>query len=494
MKIADILNGLVADEMLASLDLNIHSLSLDSREVQADGLFIALKGDDTHGLSFAKNAVLKGAVAIVYEQTDVLASDLDNLDCCLLAVDCLAAKLALIADRFYQSPSQQLRVIGVTGTNGKTSCSQFLAQMLPGCGVIGTLGWGAVQTLQATLNTTPDAVRIQAMLSEMLHEDYQSVAMEVSSHGLALGRVDQVCFNAAVFMNFSRDHLDFHGSLENYLQAKLQLFQRPSLQYAVINADDEYHQRVLEVLDDQVNCWAFSMKGNTLSHANNVCLTWADLSLTGMEFEVECLNSRTRFKSRIIGAFNLENILAAICVLLAEGMELKQIKQQVMNLEAVNGRMQTIALNEYKPVVVVDYAHTPDALEKVLQALKQAVSSQLRVVFGCGGNRDRGKRAMMAKVAEKYADQIVVTNDNPRFEDENQIIREIEMGFSQHRHSVIKDRRQAIEQVIANADASDCILIAGKGHEAYQEIAGERYRLSDQYIAEEALQQWSARI
>ncbi len=485
MIIADLLDGLT-DSPLQKNMTDIRGIVLDSRKVKKGFVFIAIAGAIEHGLVYANKAIENGAFAIIYEAEGSDEFSLELLDCYKLKVTGLTAKLGAIADRFYQSPSKKIDVIGITGTNGKTSCSQFLLQSMPASAVIGTLGWGEKGGLTQTLNTTPDALAVQRILAGFVALKKQIVLMEVSSHGLEQGRVNTVNFKGAVFTNLSRDHLDYHGSMAAYLKAKLILFSRPELQFAVVNADDKNSQKVLEATHSQVKCWAFSVKENELSDAENVSAVEVKFGLTGIDFVVCWRSQRVFIQSKIVGDFNLENILAVITVLLAQGYSLELAASQANGLRPVTGRMECFGGGD-KPFVFVDYAHTPDALEKVLSGLRKYCRQKLYVVFGCGGNRDQGKRAEMGAIAEKLADQAIITDDNPRLEVAEKIVNDILTGFVSKQAEVIQDREQAIQNVISRASQGDCIVIAGKGHEAYQDIQGVKYKFSDQLVVEQAL-------
>ena len=491
MKLVKLLDGLVNDSSALDKAIELKGIALDSRKVKAGFAFIAVAGAVEHGLVYAKQAMENGASIIIYEASGSNAFALDELDCYQIAVNDLGSKLGNIANRFYQSPSKSLDVIGITGTNGKTSCSQFLSQVMPESGVIGTLGWGEEGDLKQTVNTTPDALGVQEMLAEFVSQKKQAVMMEVSSHGLQQGRVNEVSFKGAVFTNLSRDHLDYHGSMEQYLQAKLVLFKQPELQFVVVNTDDERGERFLAVVDKKVKRWAFSATGNTCQLADNVTAEGVDFSLQGIAFFVCWRNEKVRVQTRIVGDFNLENILAVITVLLAEGYSLEDAANKVSKLVPVSGRMERFG-GCGKPFVFVDYAHTPDALEKVLLGLKKYQKQKLWLVFGCGGNRDKGKRAQMGVIAESLAAQVIITNDNPRFEDAEHIVNEILTHCSGNNIEVILDREKAIRTVIKKADINDCIVVAGKGHEEYQDVEGVKHRFSDQSIVRQALLEWVA--
>lgn len=486
MKLVKLLDGLLEDSSALDAAIELKGIALDSRKVKAGFAFVAVAGALEHGLLYAQKAIENGASVVIYEHRGSDAFALDELDCYQVAIKELGSKLGDIANRFYQSPSSRLDVIGITGTNGKTSCSQFLAQLTPESGVIGTLGWGEEGDLKQTLNTTPDALAIQEMLAEFVSQKKQAVVMEVSSHGLQQGRINEVNFKGAVFTNLSRDHLDYHGSMEQYLQAKLLLFKQPELQFVVVNTDDASGERFLAVVDKKVKRWAFSATGKQSQSVENVTAVDVDFSLQGIVFIVCWRNEKARVQTRIVGDFNLENILAVITVLLAQGCSLDEAANKVNHLLPVSGRMERFG-GCGKPFVFVDYAHTPDALEKVLVGLKKYRQQTLWVVFGCGGNRDKGKRAQMGIIAESQAEQVVVTNDNPRFEDAEQIVNDILSACSGNNIEVIQDREKAIRTVIKKAAKNDCIVIAGKGHEDYQDIKGVKHPFSDQSVVRQAL-------
>lgn len=387
---------------------------------------------------------------------------------------------------FISHHQKKIDVIGITGTNGKTTCSQFLMQLMLESAVIGTLGWGDLRSLNKTLNTTPDALDVQKILAECVALKKKSVVMEVSSHGLDQGRVNAVSFKGAVFTNLSRDHLDYHGSMDAYLEAKLSLFKRPELQFAVVNADDKNSEIFLAATEKKVKRWSFTAKGNKTCLAENIIAEDVEYSLNGIKFFVCWKDQRIFVESKIVGDFNLENILAVMTVQLAMGDSLEQAASKVQNLTAVPGRMEHFG-GDKQPFVFVDYAHTPDALEKVLQGLRKYCSKNLWVVFGCGGNRDKGKRAQMGAIAEKLADRVVITDDNPRLEKSEQIINDILNGLKGDNYEIIQKREQAIQSVINQAEAQDCIVIAGKGHESYQDIQGVKYSFSDQVVVQQAL-------
>jgi UDP-N-acetylmuramoyl-L-alanyl-D-glutamate--2,6-diaminopimelate ligase len=491
------LSGLLQGYVRVDVDTDISGLALDSRKVMPGDAFVAIAGSRQHGLCHARQALEKGAAAIIYETVGATEELLAALPGAVLAgVAGLRHKLGAIGARFFGDPSARLQVIGVTGTNGKTSCSQFLAQALENCGVIGTLGWGVPGQLRPTLNTTPDALSLQAMLADFADQEFHAAAMEVSSHALEQDRVNGVYFCGAVYTNFSRDHLDYHGSMEAYIAAKLTLLQKTGLRFAVVNLDDAYCLRVLSALPHGLKTWGYS-RIEECDGGENAAIAAEDMEkltasaikhrIDGLEFTARWRGRQVKVSAPVFGDFNVENLLAVLAALLAMGMPLETAAARIAAIRPVPGRMERFTMPD-APVVFVDYAHTPDALDKVLASLKQHCQGKLWVAFGCGGNRDRGKRVQMGAAAERWADRIVLTDDNPRGEYPEHIVRDILAGCRGDNVSVIRDRKQAIEAVINQASTSDCILIAGKGHEDYQEINGMRIPFSDSAVVKAALQ------
>lgn len=467
-------------------DVEFSKIELDSRKIQEGAVFFALAGSQQHGMQYAELAIEKGVAAIVYDPVQGGQTIAEGLNFQrLVAIERLNEKLGLIANRFYKEPSKHLQVVGITGTNGKTSCSQFLAQMRASTAVIGTLGSGVYGDLQIANNTTPNAFDLQRLIAGFVKQGIQQLAMEVSSHGLEQGRVNAVNFVGAVFNNLSRDHLDYHGNMENYFLAKSQLFKWPSLQFVVLNADDEYSERIKDGLNTQIKVLSYRLGAGTDEDlvAKNIRYT-----AEGIICDV-CWNKQSAaLKTGLLGEFNLQNILAAIAVLLMQGESLSSSVLAADKVQPIVGRMECFtAKNE--ALVVVDYAHTPDALEKVLTTLRQHCQQQLSVVFGCGGNRDVGKRAEMGRIAEQLADTVIVTDDNPRFEESKVIISDIVSNLDQQKISCIADRKMAIKQAIDNAVKGDVVLIAGKGHEEYQEIKGIKTVFSDRALVQELVNQ-----
>ncbi len=485
------LKELIVDFAETSLDIEVSGITINSNQVKLNDVFFALAGENQHGLHYAAQALKQGACAIIYDpdgEGEDLAGKLKNTK--IIKIEGLAFRIGEIAARFYNYPAKKLAIIGITGTNGKTSCSQFLAQMQPKSVVIGTLGWGEWGGLKETHNTTPNALVLQSMLAACVNKKNQQVTLEVSSHGLALGRVNGIEFKGAVFTNLTQDHLDFHGSMDAYFQAKLLLFKRPELEFAVINLDDAYSERIIDVLAENVVLWTFSRTGKIIENKYGVLAENIRLINSGLSFDVCYREQKATVCCHFYGLFNIENILAVITTLLASGESLVCAAKKASALKDISGRMQQFGGNG-KPCVFVDYAHTPDALTKTLAALKQHHHQQVSLVFGCGGDRDKGKRMQMGQIACYQADKVIITNDNPRYESSDAIIGDILLGCDTNKVTVINDRKQAITTAIMQASQEDCILIAGKGHEDYQEIEGVKYPFSDQEIVKDVLPQWT---
>lgn len=483
MKLAELLT----DMTVCDGDLDITGLALDSREVRVGDAFFALNGANQHGMNFADQAVANGAKAVIYDPAGWNQPHDSALRVAQFSINGLDKHLGKIAAKFYGNPSRQLTVIGITGTNGKTTCSQLIAQALTQCGVIGTIGWGEPGKLSPTQNTTPDALMVQKYLQLFVEQRKKAVAMEVSSHGLQQGRVNAVEFRGAVFTNLSRDHLDYHGGMEEYFQAKLALFTSPALKFAVVNLDDSNSSDVLQALAGNVQRWTFSTQGQMYKQSECIFAKNIHYDSTGIAFEVVWQDRKVSAYTPLVGVFNLENVLAVLCVLLAMDYPLTEAIARLADLHAIVGRMEKFGGND-KPTVFVDYAHSPDALEKALQAAKG--HGQLLVVFGCGGDRDKGKRQEMGRIAETLADQVFITDDNPRSETSVEIINDILAGCRKQNITVINDRKLAINSAIQKAKKLDSVLIAGKGHENYQEIKGVKFPFSDQEVVKQSLAIW----
>lgn len=468
----------------------VSGLTIDSRALQPGNIFCALAGSHAHGMQFITQAQAANAAAVLFEppvpENVVLP---DNA----IAVERLRGKLGRLADRFYGSPSRALTIIGVTGTNGKTSIVQLLAQALSlrgqSAGSIGTLGAGLYGQLVTSEGTTPDVISVHRLSAEMRDAGASHIAMEVSSHALDQGRVDEVVFKVAVFTNLTRDHLDYHQDMQTYGAAKAKLLEWPTLEAVVVNLDDAFGACLITDVATKARRIGLSSRGHV-----GAVLTAENSELTpnGVRFELVEAGVRHAVASPLLGRFNIDNLLAVAGALRALHWTLTDVAQILPQLSPVGGRMSRVGGRAGKPLVVVDYAHTPDALEQALVSLREHTRGRLTCVFGCGGERDRGKRPQMAAVAEGGADRVIVTDDNPRNEDGDVIVADIVAGFT-HPHGVRieRNRAQAIALALENAGAGDVILVAGKGHETYQEVAGVRHDFDDLATARALLEEAS---
>ena len=465
----------------------VSGLALDSRQVRAGDAFFALHGTRGHGIEFIAGAVQRGASVVLAEAPPRAVKDPGVP---VLWIDGLHTFVGEIASRFFGRPSESMRVIGVTGTNGKTSTVQLLAQALESLGhrtaSIGTLGAGLHGQLHEGERTTPDAIAVQRLMAEFHGEGATHVAMEVSSHALEQGRVAAVDFDVAAFTNLTRDHLDYHGSMEAYGAAKAKLFAWPDLATAVINTDDEFGRNLVSKLAPDVKALRLSSAGDV---AADVATTDIVTSAEGVAFHLRTPWGSRLVRSRLLGRFNVANLLTVVGCLGAIGESFDRIVDALEALEPVNGRMNRIGGVGGLPLVVVDYAHTPDALEQAITALRAHCAAKLICVFGCGGERDAGKRPQMGDIAERLADIAIVTDDNPRGEDGDVIVSQILAGMKQPQYiTVLRDREAAIRAALRMASPGDVVLIAGKGHETYQEGAAGKRAFDDMAVARAALE------
>lgn len=483
MKLSTLLQGIYP--LPPTADRKINHIVLDSRQIQPNDLFCALKGSATDGRKFIPQAIAQGASVILceHEKNKKNTSYQEN-ETLIIPLPQLREQLGELAARFYQYPAKKLKVFGVTGTNGKTSCTHYLAQLLEDAnitaGIIGTLGAGRYNQLNFFGLTTPDTITLQATLNDFIQQQIRAVCMEVSSHSIDQHRIAAIDFNVGIFTNLSQDHLDYHGSMAQYAAVKKQFIAANTTQIGVINIDDSYGRQWANELSQRKPIYGFGFKSN--SYPSQIPVTTAtqiEMSLAGISAKIISPWGEGDFNSTLIGDFNLSNILATVTALCASGMPFADVLARVAELKAVAGRMQTLGGGQ-KPLAVVDYSHTPDALEKALKALRENTAGQLICVFGCGGNRDKGKRPQMAEVAEHYADIVILTNDNPRDERPEAIAVDIMHGFARPERVIIElNRAKAIQKSIQLAQAEDCILIAGKGAEHYQIIGNEKIPFDD---------------
>ncbi|MAT52714.1 MAG: UDP-N-acetylmuramoyl-L-alanyl-D-glutamate--2,6-diaminopimelate ligase [Porticoccaceae bacterium] len=467
--------------------LEVRGLCLDSRRCAPGDLFLAVPGTSHDGRRYMAQAASSGCAAIAAEArglSEFVGEHPDTaLDIPVLGIDNLSAQLSAIAGRFYGDPSRELNLIGITGTNGKTTCAFLLAQLLDTLGrpsaTIGTLGAGsaleaASGRLSGTGMTTPDALQTQALLANFVDRGIQAVTMEVSSHSLSQSRVAALHFDTAILTNLSRDHLDYHETFEAYGAAKARLFEFAGLKTAIINRDDPFGQGLLARLSPDVNAIAFSTRGPT------------DVWVDEIRYEVQGLSARIHtpwgegeLSSCLLGEFNLANLLAVVAAACAQGLSLAAVLAAVADLKPVPGRLEVVSTDQSLNVVI-DYAHTPDALSQVLAALRRHTQGRLWCVFGCGGDRDPGKRPEMGRIAEQLADCVIITSDNPRSEPPEHIVEAIRTGLLRPEQAQLEvDRRAAIRLAITGAQPGDTVLIAGKGHEEFQQIGLDRLPFSD---------------
>ena len=501
------INSIPLESMLSEHVKPDAHMTSDTRALKAGDVMLAYPVGNSRQLtdnrSYIAQALSLGAALILYEPSG-LAEELKTVckDSRCVPVPHLAEQAGEIAANWYGHPSRMMRVVGITGTNGKTTVSQWLSRALHSAdhpsGVIGTLGAGLVNDLTMTGFTTPDAARMQGLLKEIQGRGAHSVAVEVSSHALDQGRVNGTCFDTVVITNLSQDHLDYHGDMKEYAVAKKKILDLPGVKHVVVNADDSFGQECLQYLakkmsDTNITVWAYASKSENLlslpcfakQAIRKVLATDLQMSDQGMKFQLIVDGEDAGLiQTRMVGAFNVSNALAVFACLLAGGKTIKSAKNSIEELQAVQGRMELVPqTTAQQPMAVIDFAHTPDALEQVLKTLRDIAkqrAGQLWCVFGCGGDRDPLKRPIMGRIAESIADHVMVTSDNPRSEVPEKIMADILSGFEvPEKAQVNVDRATAILQTIRHAKPEDVVLIAGKGHEETQEIAGKKHPFSD---------------
>jgi len=474
-------------------DVELTDLAFDSRQVTPGAAFLACQGRTSHGIAHAAAAVERGAVAVLWEPAPGVAAPVLPSHVVVLEIPGLRRLAGELADRFFGRPSAEMRVAGFTGTNGKTTSAYLLAQAADLVGrrgmYLGTIGFGRLGALRDPGLTTPDVVSVHRRLAEARDAGARTMSLEVSSHALDQERVAAVRFDTAVFTNLTRDHLDYHGTVEAYGEAKARLFRMPGLQRAVINVRDEFGARLAAAIDPSVERVLFSTSNELWAEPGAGWIRLPELRATtaGLTLHVESSWGAGTLRSRLVGEFNAENLLAVLGVLLGWGVPLQQALIALSTCVAPPGRMEAFG-GGAQPLVLVDYAHSPDALAKVLDAARAHARGRVFCVFGCGGDRDPGKRPMMGAIAESHADVVVVTDDNPRTEGSRGILEQILGGMRQPDGvHVIADRAEAIHFALAEADAVDVVVVAGKGHEDYQVVGTETRPFSDRAVVLDAL-------
>lgn len=489
------LTWLLKDRVAEDVELQEYMLtdiSMDSRRVTAGALFLALARQPAEREKHLHQALDKGAFAVLIDaDTPLTTAEKAMLEEAVVEaypIRDLAQQAGFIASRFYEHPSRHMTVIAITGTNGKTSVSQFIAQALEAsgqaCGVIGTMGAGRISDLELTGMTTPDPVSMQRLLAGFELEGCHYVVMEASSHALAQGRLNSVDVDVAVLTNLSRDHLDYHETMADYAAAKQRLFEIASVSKAVINIDDDFGQQVKQVLRPDIRMLSYSSQSGADISAEAI-----ECQRGGVAFVLDMLGERQTIQLPVMGRFNVDNLLATAAVLKVVGFDDAVVREAIQHCHAVSGRMEAHGVDG-QPCIVIDYAHTPDALEQALKTLRSHLpqAGRLWCVFGCGGDRDKGKRPLMGQIAETEADRVIITDDNPRTESHESIVADILAGCRQPQNIRVElDRKAAIVYAVSHAAPNDIVLVAGKGHEAYQEIDHIKYPFSDTLIVSEVL-------
>ncbi|MFH2137000.1 MAG: UDP-N-acetylmuramoyl-L-alanyl-D-glutamate--2,6-diaminopimelate ligase [Candidatus Omnitrophota bacterium] len=490
MKASEIIKLLGKEpEFLTGEDFPVKGISIDSRKVVPDSCFVAIEGVHADGHDFIEQVFLRGARIIIYNisKQEKISLLKNNQQIVCVGVDNTRKVLGMLAAEFFGQPARKLKMIGITGTNGKTTTSFLIENMLKNCGfksgVIGTIYYKIEDKFIKAHNTTPDAITLNSLFLEMVQKKLTHAVMEVSSHALDQQRIGGIGFNIALFTNLTHDHLDYHRDIEDYFSAKAKLFtELDKSGYALINGDDEYGKRLKTMTRAKVIDYAI-IDRQAAVRAENIQLT-----AQGTSFTVVTLPGSGYVKTKLIGKHNIYNILGCICVGLCQGIELQSICDTMSKAETVPGRLEQISSAEPFEVFI-DYAHTDDALKNVLSALREIKPKKIITVFGCGGDRDKKKRPLMGKIASRMSDFVIITNDNPRTEEPEEIISHIKNGFDREfeNYKVIPDRKQAIKEAVHKAEAGDFVLIAGKGHETYQIFKDKTIDFDDRKVVREIL-------
>lgn len=480
--------------LLGENDIEITGLSLDSRNIPEGGCFLAYPGYQIDRRDFMPQASEQAAV-ILYDPLNLKPEHqtwLESTDALTLAYEHLGEHVGELAARFYQRPSEDQHVMAVTGTNGKSSIvhglNQLYSLLREPIAMLGTIGVGTLKNLKQAQLTTPDPIQIHQTLYELRDSGIENIAIEASSHALSQNRLKDVAIDVAILTQISRDHLDYHKTLEQYIEAKCKLYQFNSVKYVVMNLDCPYFYQKIDEISMQKTVVGYSLTGKTHPRCDAVLIAEnIDAHVGGLNFTVQLNNETFPVVTKLLGEFNVSNLLAMMSAMLVDGFTLTEIIPLVEQLKTIPGRLEVVS-GSSQPLVVVDYAHTPDALEKALMALKPLCRGRLIGVFGAGGERDIGKRAQMGEVAARLCNQVILTDDNPRGESPEKITDDILLGMKGFETvQVIHDRGRAIQQAIQEANVDDCILIAGKGHETKQVIGDKSYDFNDAQFAKNVL-------
>ena len=486
MQLKTLAAALPTRQVIGTLDRTVESIAYDSRRVQRNGLFVALRGEKADGHEFIGSAIEKGASVIVTQREE----QHPRVTC--LVVENTRAALADLSANFYGHPAWKLKLAAVTGTNGKTTTTFLIKHICEKaglrCGLIGTVRYEIGERILPAIRTTPESLDLQELLAQIVNAGCRAAAMEVSSHALAQDRTRGLEWNVAVFTNLTQDHLDFHGTMESYFDSKAKLFSRLGSQekkrkpVAIVNIDDRYGEQLLKKIDQRVAVVTYGRSVRADFRASNY-----RVEFSGTSYQLDAHGKSYLVRVPLIGGFNVANSVAALAAANALGISLRDAVLSLGKSPQVPGRLELVpAKRQFQ--VFVDYAHTPDALRNVLKTLRELEPHRLIVVFGCGGNRDREKRPLMGEIVDRHADYAIVTSDNPRKEDPDAIIAEIEKGFRSSRYEKMVDRTQAIDRAITLAQPRDIVLIAGKGHENYQEFADHTVPFDDIQVARRAIE------
>ena len=471
MDIQKIFSGIEYRVLCTGIEFNVNDIQYDSRKIKENDIFVALIGSEVDGHSYIDKAIENGAKMLIVERLDLKYPE----GIWVIQVNDLRNNLGFIASNYFDYPQNKLKVIGVTGTNGKTTSTYILESILKNSSRIGTTGCRILDKEYPTNNTTPESLDLIKLMDESVKKGVEYFLMEVSSHALYQGRVNMLMFDSAIFTNLTQDHLDFHKTMENYFQAKALILNHLRTNKLIINKDDIYCKRLLD------KSQSFSLKEDA-----DITGEILEYTLKGMKVKVSILGKNYEFVTKLMGEYNLQNILGVLLVIQQQGIDISYAIECIKNLNSISGRFELID-NDKEIMLVVDYAHTPDGLENILETLQNMKKNRIITVFGAGGDRDKTKRPLMAQMASKYSDIVYITSDNPRTEDPESILDDVEKGISNVKYYREVDRENAIKKAVQNSEKNDIILIAGKGHEDYQIIGHTKIHFDDREMARKYL-------